>query len=266
VATESVNLVKIQKRDSSTRYYSRGLTPECLNRETVGSFNNKNFWSCGLRVSSPLISLANATNFFKIAHGQSEKRDHTIFNYTNLDGIQYSVVGPGNVDPDIDWMAESYGVSTKCSAIPAAACNLSAYNSEENLLPFSCHKGPGPIDLEGNFTRHTDQRYYLDPLNGYINEGTPAFRGTSSEVNINTKTVPTIRDEETNDRFPNPWNWVAAIWLAESGEGSQNLPSQFKTSPSVLKPPKGLYYMLLLCNTTGASKTLSTLPCYKLTG
>ncbi|KAF2736475.1 hypothetical protein EJ04DRAFT_160093 [Polyplosphaeria fusca] len=48
ISASAVDLVEAYGQSSSQFTYGRGLAPWCLNRQTHGSINNPNYWSCGL--------------------------------------------------------------------------------------------------------------------------------------------------------------------------------------------------------------------------
>ncbi|KAF2744677.1 hypothetical protein M011DRAFT_408147 [Sporormia fimetaria CBS 119925] len=252
ISTEAANFIEVQPESSASHHYSRGLSEYCLNRPTLGAGNNKNFFSCSLDHQSldvgEMTYLSNSSIINAIDDRVSPTQD--IYSFDHEDGDTYAVVGPANVDPALDWKATSFGVSTKCSAVPVGACTLhEPLQLPDSLIlwPYTCNQTSAGFDFAGNITGSLTQHVYLD-FHKYIGEAN-AFRSTSyTNWPEQTKPlVPTITDEESNQVFRNPWHWH---YILKYAEDSPHSTEEYTNDPNIHRSPGLQDFYFLTCNTT----------------
>ena len=122
---------------------SRKIAPWCLNTEaTFGTQANINFWSCALAYNetAKVLVPANITRWHKAI---GEPLENYVLNYTDADATQYAIVGPADMPQSTDWEASSFALSSKCIAIPAAACDIEQGGT--SLFPFRCTESRGSL-------------------------------------------------------------------------------------------------------------------------
>ena len=257
IATNSVNIMTLAPELDSTYQYSRGLAPWCLTKPTLGSKCSKNFWSCGMKCTLDeegeveKWDLANLTTVYEVIAGKS--KDHTVLNYTDSNGTQFAIAAPANVPSDIDWEANSFGISTQCRPIPFSSCDVLPSNgtAENPILPFNCSRERSGIDMAGQLYYWNHQMRYLD-FHKYIQERPPFSPSTISGGPspdgmdyINT-TAPYITDNEANGVFNNPWHFVSAVAVYE-----ENALHSKVEDLDVWRPDWVFDFLMVLCNTTG---------------
>jgi hypothetical protein len=256
IASEAVNLVQTQTLSASTNSYSRGLASWCLDRPGGGP-NNKDFWGCGITVdaNSSSVGPTNRTLVFALSRGMDAP--HEVFNYTDNDGVNYAIIGPSGIGPDVDWMATSYAVSSTCEAAPARACNMTGpqgIGEGDITWAFNCTSSiAGGVDLAGNFTNNIFDQFvfnnhkYLGANGPFATTSKPDFR-----PDVNESIVGEVTEQDNNDTFRNPWSWAAMVGLGppEAGNGAEVI--GYSTNSRVLTDPEmGYQFMLVHCNTTG---------------
>lgn len=234
--------------------FSRGLAPECINRQTTGTLDNKNFWSCSLHHENVegLGEVTSAANSTSIAAIDGEvSTEHDIYSFDHSDGDTYAVVAPANMDPNIDWKATTFGASTQCSPIPADACEIFNATMEGSTfyVPFNCTKNSSGIDFAANITQAITQHAYLD-FHKYLKEEEP-FKGKSfSGWKAIKDRVPNITESETDEIFRNPWHWMHVLKYADDVPHTSE---EYMKDPNIWRIGGMQDLMLLSCNTT--SKT-----------
>ena len=82
------------------------------------------------------------------------------------DGSQLAIVGPSVRKPGVDWKASTYGVSSKCAAVPRSAC-VQVYpdNStvvDTGFITYNCSKNNGFMDVEVTMQNFAHQVHYWD--------------------------------------------------------------------------------------------------------
>jgi hypothetical protein len=193
---------------------SRKIAPWCLNtKATLGTQANINFWSCALSYNATAEALApaNTTQWHRII---GEPLDNYVLNYTDADGNQYAIVGPAEMPPSTDWEASSFALSSKCTAIPAVACDIE--QGGLSLFPFRCTETRGsPFNLTGNLTDKFFASLDFMKFHRYLEEQSPFinqwFIGYDNE-SIST-IAPNVTEEEADQMWSNPWRWMAQVSL-----------------------------------------------------
>ncbi|KAF2266170.1 hypothetical protein CC78DRAFT_160888 [Lojkania enalia] len=252
ITADSVEIIQIRTEDAPSNHLSRGLAPWCTSRPTEGTQANNNFWSCGLilDVASDGVTLANSTEIVAITSDLSNRS--SILPFTDHDGIHYAVVAPANLDPSMDFKASSFGVSTQCSPIQADACDVGQQVMTEDgaagTWSIDCTKERAGFDLEGNLTGYTFgyDYTYLDH-HKYLLEGipfhTPALRGEAN----NHELMASIKTEEVNDVFRNPWHWIG---VPKYEDAADHYSEQYQKDPNIIRRSGMLDLVILNCNTT----------------
>ncbi|KAF2110525.1 hypothetical protein BDV96DRAFT_635562 [Lophiotrema nucula] len=241
ITAEPTTFVEIHSSDSSIHDYSRSLAPWCYNRAGVGTTDNKNFWSCGVRwnETSEQNRMANSslTNEYVVGSLQ----DYAL-NYTDTDGTQFAIIGPPNAPADVDWKASSFAVSTTCSAMPRNSCDI------DEDWNFNCTKKQSGIDLRGELVGSLHQTHFFD-MHRYLREPAPFYNQTLLGMDEVPHIAPNVTDEEANDVFSNPWHWLAIFSISKDRE---LMPETYKNSEKVWRAGYfgPLDQLWLLCNTT----------------
>jgi hypothetical protein len=185
---------------------------------------------------------------------------HQSINFTDANGVQYSLVGPADADSSMDWKATSLGVSTTCSAIPEGACNVfqpitgakSAQGSPIMLVPFNCTKSTAGIDIQGNLTSQNTATHMMN-FHKYAAEDVPFFGNTLVNLKNFSIVLENINNgEDANEILKNNWTVLVMrkIPSAVQGDFSQ-LPSSFMTDTRIWKHDLLGAFVLLNCNVTG---------------
>jgi hypothetical protein len=126
--------------------------------------------------------------------------DNYALNYTDADGTQYAIVGPPEMPPSTDWKASSFALSSKCTAIPAAACDIEQRGP--SLFPFRCE------EARGSSLDFMKFHPYLEEQSPFINQWLTGYDNES----IST-IVPNVTEEEADQTWSNPWRWMAQVSL-----------------------------------------------------
>jgi hypothetical protein len=230
---------------------SRKIAPWCLNTEaTFGTRANINFWSCALTYNetAEVLALANTMKWHKII---GEPLENYVLNYTDADGTQYAIVGPADMPQSLDWEASSFALSSKCIAIPAAACDIE--QGGPSLFPFRCTESRGsPFNFTGNlrddfFASLDFMKFhrYLEEQSPFINQGLMGYGNESSAI------APNVTKEDSDQMWSNPWRWMAQVSLLVD---QQDLPSDMGGTVWLLD---GLgFEMIVDCHSTGMSTLL----------
>lgn len=249
-----MNLIETGPLSSSNFDYSRSLGQWCLNRSATGSQDNVHFWGCGITFDIKMRYAGIANRSALSAINREAPGRHHIFEYQDdKDALQYAIIGPAAVESDIDWKASSFAVSTQCSPIPAAACNVGHRSKGGNTRwPFNCSSKLGGIDFEGYFTRVVSEQHSFD-THRYLHEDQP-FDGESpiGWDDAIKKYAPNITANEVNSTFSNPWHWMGAIYLTHSKSTDEFEQIRWGEDPHVMSEnTKTTSWLLLHCNTTG---------------
>lgn len=255
LTSKAVNIVLTEPLSSSNFDYSRGLASWCLNRPTGRSYNNTNFWGCGINYydSGSRVRVANQSAINDVDYN-TPGGPHLFEYQSDKDASQYAIIGPAAVTSDIDWKASSFAVSTQCSPIPAAACSLgnqlAAYG--DSLWPFNCSSKRGGINIEGNFTNLIGQQHFLD-AHKYLQESQPFSDQPKSWNSSIQKFAANVTVNEINSTFRNPWNWVSVVILPDIENLGTVEGVRWLADPHIITDgtEKSLLRLILHCNTTG---------------
>ena len=106
--------------------------------------------------------LVNQTEYVKIAGNQSDLNKVYLGNF---DGRQYSVLGPSQIPPSLDFTATSYGTHTMCSMVTLQCGAESAYGARdepESFFNFICNNTVAGLNVTGSFDNlgKTSESYY----------------------------------------------------------------------------------------------------------
>ena len=178
-----------------------------------------------------------------------------MLNYTDKEGVSYALIKPPSVDLDLDWTGASYGVSTRCSAIPRNDCRIRQSNTTTIRANFSCNSSSPQIDIAGRFGQASHEIYVYD-WHEYMKEP-PPFSGTEpygnssfgiTDPKINEAFVSNLTWETSSPLFRNPWNFLSKVQIIATYD---EMPEAFQKSPLHHKEFPGSEIFLLACNTTG---------------
>jgi hypothetical protein len=264
ISTNSINLIQDSPQIASNYSFSRGLAPWCLNRPTVGSVSNRNFWSCGL---APMLSstdpnhvigfvLANDSNLNRYDLGPSS--DY-VLNYTSPSDpdLRIALVGPPGASSDLDWAASSFGASTKCQPISMDACTIGLLINppNANYTKFNCTKDRGsPLDVNGAMAGLAYSAHYFDNHKYFKERGDPFqhLGDLKSSIDKSMSIGVNLTDQDANDVFRNPWRSLHMVSILEYMDV---LPEEFSQENGVWRDKKESPYafMMLDCNTTSTS-------------
>lgn len=260
ISVQAVNFVEIHPQQIQDHLYSRGLSQWCLDRESVGSTNNKNYWSCGITFEEEDtgVIINNKSEIF--ATWLSKSKLHKILDYTDEDRVQYAFVGPSAVAADTDYIGSTFGVSTQCAAIPYTMCDV--YNRTEEsdgtrLDLFRCDEAIG-LSLSGTIDTTQTQDHYVD-FHKYIQE-TDYFHAplySSGKYDIYKEPdIPKLTDEDADSVFRNPWKHIIVPKLPQ--DKIQSAKSWENDSRLWILPESGTldYLFMLNCNDTGKCRKL----------
>ncbi|KAF2005420.1 hypothetical protein P154DRAFT_616245 [Amniculicola lignicola CBS 123094] len=223
IATNPINLIQTHPVPASTYFPSRGVAPWCLTKPSLGSECSKNWWGCGLGCwenEAGHIYTWGLANMSEVNDGFRQKSvHHKWLDYRDeASGVDFAVVAPANVPENVEWKADSYGVSTTCRPIPFAACDVEVVNETTwSHMPFSCSSSKAGIDINGTAEPLVMQYSFLD-FHKDFNDADAFLMGSADpgpgfwKANV---TAPKVRDEDANGVFRNPWRWVAAIAVYE---------------------------------------------------
>lgn len=262
VTAEAAQIVQYERASSLKHQFSRGLAPWCLNKPRFGDAGEEKFWGCAITAQQAAYNNAtslaptNATIISDMKNGVSDQ--HKALVAVDRDGLRYAIVGPANSDAVLDWSASSFGVSTTCSAIPQAACNVSSpivgvtdgQNNPIMLVPFNCPLKTTGKGIVGNLTSQNTATSMTN-FHRYTRDGTPFFSNSLVRFNVS---IPKDGITNSNDVFSNGWSVLAMrkIPSAVQGDFSQ-LPNSFTADSRIWKHDLLGAFVLLSCNVTGAS-------------
>jgi hypothetical protein len=265
ISTNSINLIHNFPEVASNHSFSRGLAPWCLNRPTVGSISNRNFWSCGL---SPMLSptdpnhvsgfsLTNNSNLNRYDLGPSS---NYVLNYTTTSDpkLRVALVGPPDASPDLDWAASSFGASTKCQPLSLDMCTMGLLvntDTKSNYTTFNCTKDRGsPLTVNGTMAGLAYSAHYFNHHKYFTERGGPFQHLGDMKTSINNamSVGVNLTDEDANDVFRNPWRSLHMVSILEDMD---NLPKEFSKENGIWRDPEQSPYafMMLDCNTTSMS-------------
>ncbi|KAF1835295.1 hypothetical protein BDW02DRAFT_629709 [Decorospora gaudefroyi] len=263
IAIESVAFVQMQNVSSETYQFGRGLAPWCLDRPTVSQQQGqKNYFGCAITAqptpdNTTSLAPTNATIIQDMKNSVSDL--HQTLNFTNASGVQHALVGPANADATLDWKASSLGVSTTCSAIPEAACNVSspisgAKNGQGSpimLVPFRCSKPTADIDISGNLTSQNTATHMMN-FHKYAAESAPFFGNTLVDLDDFAQVLQNINSgEDANDVLKNNWNVLVMRKIPSAVQGDfSHLPPSFQSDTRIWKHDLLGAFVLLNCNVT----------------
>jgi hypothetical protein len=129
----------------------RKTVPWCLNTKArLGMQANIDFWNRALSYNetAEVLVPANTMQWHKTIGGPLE---NYVLNYTDTNVTQYAIVEPPEVPQLMDWKASSFALSSQCTPIPAATCDIE--QGGPSLLPSRCTEARGsPVNLTGNLT------------------------------------------------------------------------------------------------------------------
>lgn len=265
IAAEAVELTQVQEIPSVSRQYSRQIAPWCLDRPQNGSLGPKSFWGCAITAQpSPnnnAISLAptNATIIQDMKNQVSDQ--HETMNFTSSDNVQFAVVGPPSADPSEDFKANSFAVSTTCTAIPQTACDVSSpltnvqdgLGSPIMLVPFSCTQNRSGIDITGNLTSHNTKTHMLN-FHKYATESSPFLLNSIDSPNGITPDgiAAAIQNDTADSIFRNPWSVLALRKIPFALQADfEALPESFRNDTRIWKDDLLGAFALMLCNVSG---------------
>ena len=204
-----------------------------------------------------MIILSNTTEVSAVMLGRSTRSK--IFNYTDSEKVEYSIIGPYGVDLETDWTGFTYGVSTQCSAVPADACTMEQYDGRIPIgVPFHCPESLTGFPISGNITlqrmsgHYFDSHRYLSEVAYFDYTSVPEFNKTSA--NATYELAKTLTDKNDNDTFRNPWHWIkVAPLFPDLASRNRSICEDRRT----WKPfPAGCGALMAFCNTTGKSQRI----------
>lgn len=264
VAAEAVELTQIQEVPAQSRQFSREIAPWCSKRPQNGPLGPKNIWGCAitaLPVADGGSSLAptNATIIQDMKNLVSDR--HTTINFTNSENIQYAVIGPANADPNEDFQATSFAVSTTCTAIRENECDIAPQTSNARdgsgspirLVPFICTRNRSGIDIVGNLTNHNTKTHMIN-FHKYLAESQPFLSNSVENINglSDAQIVDSFQNETENDIFRNPWSVLAIRKIPFALQADfENLPQSFQNDTRIWKHGVLGTLALMICNVTG---------------
>jgi hypothetical protein len=237
--------------------YSRRLAPWCFDSGgTEGTITNKFFWGCAMNNTRTLARIANYSTYEEMV---GDVNNHVSF-YTSEQNVGYAVVRPSEIDGDVDWTGKSYAVSTKCDAIPSAACKLGKSNITDATSVSIC---PDVFVAGKNqtiyFAALQHVLWFYDwhrdlaesaPFTASFDDDTIKDQGLRV---IDNSTIAGATPEDTNKMFRNPWRWLAGISLPSN---TWDLPQEIQESPSLWAVNTVASRYVLSCSTTGKRNPL----------
>ncbi|KAJ8112531.1 hypothetical protein OPT61_g5117 [Boeremia exigua] len=251
LATKAVNMLHAVPQQIEQQQLGRRIGDWCFDTEaSSGTQSNINFWGCALywNETAQVVAPANATYFHRII---GEPLEDYALNYTESDGTQYAILGPSDVSPEMDWEAASFAVSSTCSVIPQAGCNV--FGGPRNF-GFSCQMDNGaPMDFLGNMT---DGFYSVNfgKFHTYLEEMPPFLSvelssGVMGLDKVN-ETAVNVTESDAQTLWNNPWLWHAEVSLLAD---EKDLPQEIRETAWLLD---GLgYKMVVNCSSTGETKS-----------
>lgn len=206
--------------------YSRILPPRCFDAgDSFGTVHNLFFWGCAI---DPSLSQRWLVDIIGVQEKFLDIDDY-ISKFADDNGRTISVVRPSSTDVNVDWLGSTYGVSTRCSAIPQSRCQVgSPYGIDFfTSKPFECNHSYGEGFPEkriyGNLTSYTIELWF-DDWHQYMRERPPFTTSSDQsyvlygkpgfEIIVNDSTVSQTTLEDSNLNFRNPWHWLSQIHVS----------------------------------------------------
>jgi hypothetical protein len=257
IATEAIEMIQVFPQNPAQRQYGRSIDPWCFdNSETIGTMQNKNFWSCGLTINSTtgVVDITNKTEFLAV---RDKGYGNTIMNFTAEAGSQYAVVGPTMSPSEADWQATSYAISSQCAPIPATACDIQVNSTlisdlDRYWVPFNCSIARGsPVDFSGNYTGDVFRYTFFDFHKHLLQRGIP-FNAAGlgfTPVDEQESVIPNMTKQEGSQMFSSTWRWTAAIDTTLTDQDSLSKDLIGKAWP--MQGAFTSYILVVACNTTG---------------
>jgi hypothetical protein len=246
ISTSTVDLVHALAQPSSQFGYGRGLAPWCLDRPTHGSFDNPNYWGCGMHIfnftNDPPAWQPEAANRSQLDPvGLGLSKVHTTLEFVEDDGNSIAVLAPQNVRPDLDYSASSFGVSTQCQYVSNSSCSL-----KQSSSPISTGRADAEIGLNvsGTIYGYAEMIAQLD-FHRYIHEPPPFVMNFSVTQDIIDQAA-NLNDDKAGTVFSNPWRSLAALNIIPDAYDTMNISD---SDGRVFRGQSN--YFLLLCNNTG---------------
>lgn len=253
IATKAIDFNQIRAEPTESYAFGRDLASSCLDRKTEGS-ENSNYWSCALTFAADGITLTNNSENHAVFLGISPY--HGILEaFDDQNGIHMAVLGPYDPNPNLDWVASSFGVSIQCRAIRNDLCvwNSSLTLDLEHSVPFNCTVDRAGVDVSGNITPYLYTLYYFD-WNRYV----PILPSVQNPEHIigarmmaeMRNSAANLSDEEGGSVFKNPWDSLNIVTVGDSDKNRFFLEQD--PSHSIWGVDSGSWaYMFLQCTNTG---------------
>ena len=176
--------------------------------------------------------------------------EHKMSNFSDpKTGMDYAILSPGNIPDSIDYLTESFAVSTQCTPIRPADCrfNLSVRNDTgEQLVMYNC-----PIKNSTQIVHGVvalDHYYYID-FHRYIRELPPSEipDGVRKITGYDCLTGECATLNEEDEVWKNPWYWADAVSL------------EYERAPAIggeyVWTFEGRAHLMVTCKTTGQSSS-----------
>jgi len=245
LTTNAVNMIHVFQEPPELYQLGRRIGPWCFNtKETFGTQANINFWSCALAYNETAQALAPAN--MSVWHRTiGNPLDDYVLNYTEADGSQYAIIGSSTLPRDVDWDATSFAVSSQCTVLPAAACNIKDGTS---IFEYYCQESRGsPVDLGGYVSDGLLSLNFLK-FHKYLEEQAPFVTSALKGWDNVPKFAPNVTDENSSEMWQNPWHWMAEVSLLVE---EKDLPEDIAGAAWLLN---GFgYKMVVQCSSTGRS-------------
>lgn len=235
----------------SEHQLSRSLGPRVLN--VTDENDPRLFWGAAVTVEAlngaNVVNIVNRSAYLSVG----ENIDPYLLNYTDAEGISYSVIKSPYVDNNLDWAGTGYGVSTQCSAIPRDRCHIGG-NLTTLRWPFQCQTSTALGNITGLMSTSVHKTWTYE-WHRYLQETQP-FEGTEEVGVIELKILDELDDsavanmtkETPNALFRNPWHFLASASVIVS---DLEMPESFLNNPLVQKNAFNSSILILVCNTTG---------------
>lgn len=174
-----------------------------------------------------------------------------VFNYTDAQGINYVLIKPSELDPNLDWHGTGFGLSSQCTAIPRRACTLSepsktklgGFASRQN---FTCELPDGK-NVSGQTSTYTHTTWFRD-WHKYKEE--PAPFGDLYPAEPFDPRADNATSEDAETMFRNPWHWISEL-VINHGDTANTPEAILNSSAAFYFPASDLLRYYLSCNTTG---------------
>ena len=216
ITTKSIEFTVTRTESANNYYYGRSLSSQCLDSHRAGSIANANFWGCAIRpTNNSYIIAINASEIRAVKEGISMKND--IWDYRESNGQHMAILAPKNNDPNADFQAASFGVSTQCKLLPFGSCQS---NGTGNNTRFSCTKERVGIDVAFTSSPFSTSTHYFE-WHRYIND-TPPFLplpGDTYTSGALLKAAANLSDENAGSVFQNPWKSFNQVSIQDGPNG-----------------------------------------------